>query len=92
MSQVGLPDDVVDDYDALIVKTLSITDERGSALQPRVAAMLVHKTPVVRDRLTFVYNYNKTSRQLTKYTHIRLLKLQVLPWCGPCVLPNLPYI
>jgi len=44
----------------LIVKTLGIADKRGSALQPRVAAMLVHKAPVICHCLTLVDNYSRT--------------------------------
>ena len=40
----------------LVIDILGITHERGSALEPREAAMLVHKTPVIRDRLTFLDN------------------------------------
>jgi len=54
----AVPDDVVDDDDVLVIKTLGITDERRSTLQPHQAVVFVHQTPVVAQRLTFVDHYN----------------------------------
>jgi len=53
-----IPDDVVDDNNVLIVKTLAVTDERSATLQPDASIIVVHQAPVVAQRLTFVQHYN----------------------------------